>query len=74
MFDFIGLFHRSHQDVPMAFTAADPEPQPALPLDHVVLKDGRPFAILNATPALASRTLAGFVRSTPGVRWTLARC
>lgn len=77
MFDFAGLFQRPSQDIPVASPAMLAEPREdasARPLDHVVLKDGRPFAILNATPELARRTLDGFVHSTPAARWTLARC
>ncbi len=77
MFDFAGLFQRTPEDasVPSPAVLAEPgEDASARPLDHVVLKNGRPFAILNATPELARRTLDGFVHSTPEARWTLARC
>ncbi|HSV29701.1 MAG TPA: hypothetical protein VLL76_09075 [Candidatus Omnitrophota bacterium] len=69
MFDATGFHCRDdHHD---ECETIDPT---AAPLDHVVLKDGRPFAILNATPALAEYALAGFVQATPGSQWTLARC
>lgn len=41
--------------------------------DYLVLRDGEPFAILNATPSLAERTMAGFARTSPEVRWALTR-
>jgi hypothetical protein len=43
------------------------------PVEYVVRKDGKPFVILNATPALAERTMAGFVRATPAASWSLER-
>lgn len=47
--------------------AADPA------VDYLVLRDGQPFAILNATPSLAERTVSGFARATPEVHWALTR-
>ncbi|MGE5547853.1 MAG: hypothetical protein ACM33T_13200 [Solirubrobacterales bacterium] len=43
------------------------------PVEHVILKDGLPFAIINATPVLAERTVAGFARVAPEAHWVLAR-
>lgn len=43
------------------------------PVEYMVRKDGKPFAILNATPALAKRTLAGFVLASPAASWSVER-
>jgi hypothetical protein len=43
------------------------------PMDYVVRKDGRPFLVLNATPSLALRTLAGFCRAVPSASWSVIR-
>lgn len=45
----------------------------ARPVQYVVRKDGKPFAILNATPALAARTLAGFKQANPAAAWSCER-
>lgn len=45
----------------------------AVPVDHVVRKDGEPFAVLNATPSLALRTVAGFRRAAPSASWSVDR-
>lgn len=45
----------------------------ASPEDYVVRKDGKPFAILNATPALVRRTLAGFAQAEPSATWSVER-
>lgn len=42
----------------------------AQPVEYVVCKDGKPFAILNATPALVRRTLAGFAQACPTASWS----
>lgn len=39
-------------------------------VEYVVRKDGKPFAILNATPALVRRTLAGFALACPAASWS----
>jgi hypothetical protein len=54
-------------------TALARPPAIARPVEYVVRKDGKPFAILNATPALAERTMAGFARATPAASWSLER-
>jgi hypothetical protein len=41
------------------------------PVDYTVLKDGVPFALLNAAPVLAARTLAGFAKAAPESAWQL---
>lgn len=75
MFDLTGFFSRDdHHDEPTGTMAIDTPAAATAPVDHVVLKDGSPFAILNASPALAEFTLAGFVQATPEAQWTLARC
>ncbi|MEW5727017.1 MAG: hypothetical protein AB1918_04250 [Pseudomonadota bacterium] len=74
MFHLSSLFQRGRPRPPLQSVPSAPVDEDLGPRDHVVLKDGRPFAILNATPALARRTLDNFVRSTPEARWTLARC
>lgn len=74
MFHLSGLFQHGRPRPPLPSAPSAPMDDAPVPRDHVVLKDGRPFAILNATPALARRTLDDFVRSTPEARWTLARC
>ncbi|MBC7952261.1 MAG: hypothetical protein H7Z12_10655 [Rhodospirillaceae bacterium] len=43
------------------------------PVEYVVRKDGKPFAFLNATPALATRTVTGFALATPEADWTFER-
>lgn len=43
------------------------------PVQYMVRKDGKPFAILNATPALADRTLAGFALASPAASWSVER-
>lgn len=43
------------------------------PVEYVVRKDGKPFAILNATPALAERTLAGLALANPAACWSAER-
>lgn len=75
MFDFTGLFSRDSRDDATETTAAPaaPAPAPARPGNYLVHKDGKPFAILNATPALAERTVAGFMLATPGARWSFER-
>ncbi len=66
MFDCAGL---TSCDSPDDFTAtAD-----ARPLDYVVTKDGKPFAILNATPELARRTVSGFALAAPEATWSMDR-
>lgn len=40
------------------------------PMEFIVFRNGQPFAVLNATPALAARTVAGFARVSPGCAWT----
>ena len=45
----------------------------ASPAEYMVRKDGRPFAILNATPALVQRTLAGFAQAEPSAFWSIER-
>lgn len=40
------------------------------PVEYMVRKDGKPFAILNATPALVRRTLAGFALACPSASWS----
>lgn len=69
MFDFSGIFHRSSPIPASAAVWSAPEH----PVDYLVTKDGRPFALLNATPALAEHTLAGFVRGTPDAVWSYER-
>ncbi|MGE5504852.1 MAG: hypothetical protein ACM31L_10550 [Actinomycetota bacterium] len=66
MFDFAGLFRSDDTGIDLA-TSADATERP---VDYTVFKDGTPFAILNATPALAARTVAGFVRTSPECRWS----
>jgi hypothetical protein len=65
MFDFAGLFRRDTSEI--TTTTAEPVERP---LDYTVFKDGAPFALLNATPALAARTVAGFLRAEPDCRWS----
>lgn len=43
------------------------------PADFMLRRNGTPFAILNATPALARNTVAGFRRTAPGVSWSVDR-
>lgn len=45
----------------------------ASPGEYMVRKDGKPFAILNATPALVQRTLAGFEMACPSASWSVER-
>ncbi|CAA7626486.1 hypothetical protein [Magnetospirillum sp. UT-4] len=61
MFSFSGLLTRERRSVHSG------QPRPA---DHLVHKDGMPFAILNATPALAARTVAGFRLAVPEAHWS----
>lgn len=61
MFDFTGLRPARRA------TAVRAEP----PVDYTVLKDGVPFALLNAAPILAARTLAGFAKAAPDSAWRL---
>lgn len=68
MFDITGLFTRANRDDATVTTIAPPRP-----VDHLVHKDGKPFAILNATPALAERTVTGFMLATPTSAWSLQR-
>ncbi len=42
-------------------------------VEYVVHKDGKPFAILNATPALARRTVAGLALASPTASWSFER-
>lgn len=72
MFDFTGLFSRDSHDDATETTAASSAPG-ARPLNYMVHKDGKPFAILNATPALAERTVAGFMLATPASHWSFER-
>jgi hypothetical protein len=74
MFDFAGLFSRdSNDDDANSTSASAPAPTAARPANYVVRKDGKPFAILNATPALAQRTIAGFMLATPAAHWSYER-
>jgi hypothetical protein len=66
MFSFSGLFARD-----TAETSSSPCEDP---INYTVFKDGIAFAILNATPALAARTITGFIRSTPDADWTYRPC
>lgn len=73
MFDFAGLFSRDSND-----DATDPLSAPAptaeaRPINYMVRKDGKPFAILNATPTLAQRTVTGFMRAIPASCWSYER-
>lgn len=72
MFDFTGFFSRDdhHDD---AETMSVDTAAGNSPADFLVLKDGRPFAIVNATPGLAEYTIAGFALATPEAHWALAR-
>ncbi|MGE5476752.1 MAG: hypothetical protein ACM3Q1_08875 [Bacteroidales bacterium] len=45
----------------------------AAPVEYMVRKDGKPFAILNAPPALVQRTLAGFAQACPSASWSFER-
>lgn len=72
MFDFTGLFSRGNHDDATAMTLA-PRAAETHPRNYMVHKDGKPFAILNATPALAERTLAGFRLATPASTWSFER-
>lgn len=73
MFDFTGLFSRDSHDDDAIETNAAPAATEARPSNYLVHKDGKPFAILNATPVLAERTIAGFMLATPGSRWSFER-
>jgi hypothetical protein len=64
MFDFTGPFTPSKRA-----TARDERP-----VTYTVFKDDQPFAMLNAVPLLAARTLAGFVKATPECSWRLECC
>jgi hypothetical protein len=66
MFESAGL---TFSDLQEDFTAtADPRP-----VEYVVRKDGKPFAILNATPELARRTVSGFALAAPQAAWSMDR-
>lgn len=54
-------------------TCLAPDAIAASPVEYVVRKDGKPFAILNATPALVRRTLAGFALACPAASWSAER-
>lgn len=69
MFDFTGFFSRDDDTATITTEAAAEDS----PIDFVVLKDGCPFAILNASPGLAEYTMAGFALATPEAQWALAR-
>ncbi|HLO79050.1 MAG TPA: hypothetical protein VK196_21550 [Magnetospirillum sp.] len=47
--------------------------EPHRPVEFLVRKDGKPFAILNASPALIQRTLAGFMLASPTASWSVER-
>lgn len=70
MFHFTEMFTRDRaaqmRDT-TTIAAADPV------VDYLVLRDGQPFAVLNATPTLAERTIMGFARATPEIHWELTR-
>ncbi|MBX9634854.1 MAG: hypothetical protein K2X44_07715 [Magnetospirillum sp.] len=72
MFDHSGLptstFCDDASETSVSVPAAEPRP-----VEYVVCKDGKPFAILNATPVLAARTVTGFALATPGTHWTFER-
>lgn len=63
---------RDFRDDAAETSALNPAVEPC-PVEYVVCKDGKPFAILNATPALAMRTITGFALATPGADWTFER-
>lgn len=65
MFDLSALFARASRHSTIARTSS--------PVEYLVHKDGKPFAILNATPALAERTVTGFMLATPDSAWSLHR-
>jgi hypothetical protein len=48
-------------------------PSDCKPVTFAVYRDGRAFLLLNATPALAERTVAGFMRAAPGHEWRYER-
>lgn len=72
MFDFTGFFSRDDHNDDVAEVSIDTATEDN-PVDFVVMKNGRPFAILNATPGLAEYTMAGFALATPEAQWALAR-
>jgi len=56
------------------FDEFDPDGATATrPQDYLVTKDGSPFALLNAAPALAEYTLNGFRRADPQACWNCER-
>lgn len=67
MFDISGFFTRANRD------ACETNIAPPRPVDYLVHKDGKPFALLNATPALAERTVTGFMLAIPDSAWSLQR-
>lgn len=71
MFDFTGLFSR---DDDAHETTSSSAAAPERPINYTVFKDGLPFAILNATPALAAWTVAGFRKATPASQWVYEVC
>ncbi len=72
MFEFAGLFSRPTPE--SIHGELQTEGHGGMPVDYVVLKNGHPFARLNATPVLAEQTVAGLRRATPAARWTYKRC
>lgn len=54
-------------------TIVAPRATAVSPLEYMVRKDGKPFAILNATPILVRRTLAGFALACPSATWSIER-
>lgn len=72
MFSQAGLPTRETRD-DASRTNASTSSAAQRPVDYVVRKDGKPFAILNATPALAQRTVTGFALASPGASWSFDR-
>lgn len=63
---------RDFRDDAAETTECPPAAEPC-PVEYVVRMDGKPFAILNATPALATRTVTGFALARPEADWTFER-
>lgn len=70
MFDPSGPPSCAAHDSAAAPSVSRPKAE-SCPVEYVVHKDSKPFAILNATPVLATRTVNGFALASPGAEWSL---
>lgn len=68
MFDFAGLFSQNCSDDDDDGECGAAEAVGGY-VTYTVYKDGQAFAILNAVPRLAARTVAGFRMASPDSAW-----